>query len=183
MFYGTEEQSVISEIYHCAGFDYRYDERGNQNHVWYCGLDGSYIEPELFGVKMNYKIYDDYGNLTWDSYYHYDGINYQKAVRKDLGYFAVNNIYDKKVLTSREYLDEDEIWVINQSQGYASVDYTYDSQGRIVDETYYDQEGYIINCTKGYARIEYLYDDSGNEKERVYRDKREMEEGLTDAFE
>ena len=171
-YYDIKEEPVISEQYHYAGLKYQYDKRGNQNYIWYCGLDGNYIEPEAFGAKLNYKVYDDYNNLTFDGYFQYNGDNnYQRAIRKDLGYAGIENIYEKKLLLRSEYLDENKELIMNRKEGYAAVKYKYDDKGRKAFEIYYDDKNNVVNCTKGYGMIEYEYDDSGNIKKRHYHDR------------
>ena len=147
-------------------------KRGNQNYIWYCGLDGNYIEPEAFGAKLNYKVYDDYNNLTFDGYFQYNGDNnYPRVIRKDLGYAGIENIYEKKLLLRSEYLDENKELIMNRKEGYAAVKYKYDDKGRMAFEIYYDDKNNVVNCTKGYGMIEYEYDDSGNIKKRHYHDR------------
>ena len=34
-YFDVNEEPVISQVYHCAGLSYQYDQRGNETYVWY----------------------------------------------------------------------------------------------------------------------------------------------------
>ena len=149
-----------------AGYDYKYDERGNVLESFPVGKDGklakgmltarykydesdNVIEYALFGIgdvpAMNAYDYHKYTNsynsrnqLTEVRYYDTDG---QLTAYAEDTYAIQKNEYDEKGNRVKVwYFDEDEKPVACE-EGWASSSYEYDGMGRVIRQLFFDVKG------------------------------------------
>lgn len=167
-FYGEDgETPIVSEKYHCIGYNFSYDERGNQDYKWYMEPDET-IAVHSGTNLLNYLIYDDYYHIVWDAYYIFEDDEPLLVPRKDLGYAAIQNVYEGDLWVKTSYLDENEQPIINEDTGYAVMTREFNDLGQLKKVSYYDKEENLTECKTGYAVVEYEYDESGNEINWIY---------------
>ncbi len=188
---------VISKEYHCAGFQYKYDEMGNQVFIGYMGLDGNLMIRRDLGYAQVIMKYDYLGNKTREEYsdiegnpaidkeggYSYYENHYDKWGRvKDVEYFIIRNVRnkagknhnktEKTVAAGKENIDEttkEGELVLRKDTGYAKVEYKYDEFGQEKYCFYYGTDGKPVVSTKYLcAGIEYAYDEKGNKTDIYY---------------
>ena len=169
-YYDTDgETPIVSSKYHCIGYEYSYDERGNQTYIWYIEPDEAIAVHSGLNL-LNYVIYDDYYHIVWNAYYIWDDDEYILVPRKDFGYAATENVYEGTLWVQTLYLDENEQPVINQGEGYAILTREFNDMWQLIRVSYYDEAEELTECKTGYAVIEYEYDESGNESNWIYSD-------------
>ncbi|MCM1233895.1 MAG: hypothetical protein NC489_27635 [Ruminococcus flavefaciens] len=172
LYYGTDEEPIISTKYSCAGFLYAYDEKGNQTGISYLGLDQKDENPIIrkdLGVAHIQKEYDSSGNLEKEFYF---DDNDKPVEYKQKGYVSYHNILKKGRVMETRYLDASGKPVINGEKGYAVVRYKYDKFGQCTSVFYYGEDVKPVISQKDYcARRKYEYDEVGNRTEESYVDE------------
>lgn len=158
-YFDAELQSVMNTKYFCFGWNYDYDDRGNDTYYWYCDTDGNRILREDIGAALYYRVLDSCDHLVWEGYYDKD---LQLIVRKDSDYAAISYTYDQDRMTQMAYMDADSNPVYHEQAGYAIIEYEYYDTGEMAAKSTYDADGNLIKTDEGYARIEYEYDSTGN---------------------
>ncbi len=191
-YYGEDGKSpVISTKYHCAGFQYEYDEKNNQEIVWYLDFDykdGDLIYRNMIRSDLGYakvcKKYDNFGNLTGESYF---GMEVEGKVEpvlcKEGGYASFEDRYNKNGYCDRNlYKNTEGKLVLRKDTGYAAAEYKFDDFGRCIWVAYYgtkydpeleidheNNQDALIICTKyGCAGFRYQYDEVGNRTDIIY---------------
>lgn len=159
-YYGlTEGNPVISTKYHCAGFKYDYDERGNRTDTWYIDIDeGCMIRPDL-GYAHVKSVYDEFGNEKTISYFDEKEL---PVARKEGGYVKCEKTYySNGNLKDIRYLNDKDELVMRNDKGYAVVEYQYDDYNRTKSVRYKDQNDYlVINTEDKCAGYDYIYEEN-----------------------
>lgn len=173
-FYGTDgETLMISNYYHSAGFDYQYDAKGNQEYVYYIGLDGEQMTENDLGYVQVKKYYDDVGQLVGEDYLDANG---KYAVNHTGGHSAYWDTYENGQWVQTVYYDAQEKPLVHQAEGYAILRNTYDSQGRRKFQRYYDIDGktYITSGKYHSSGFRRSYDERGNLTHLLFYDSDEI---------
>ena len=169
-YYDTDgETPIVSPKYHCTGFSYQYDERGNRTYVWYLEPDKTIAMCAGLDL-LNYLIYDDYHQIVRNSYYIFEDGTAVLVPRKDLGYATIEYVYEGKNWIQTLYLDENEQPTVSQDEGYAFLTREFNDLGQLVRVSHFNETEELTECKAGYAIVEYEYDESGNESDRIYYD-------------
>ena len=138
--------------------------RWNTNHKVYLGLneEPTPMVRKDYGASIWKGEFDEADRMIRDAYYIQKEEELQQVVRKDLGYSAKEDIYDKEGFwIKRTYLNSQNEPVINRKVGYAILEQTYNENGRLSKYSYYIKEGEPIDGINHYAQVEYEYYDSG----------------------
>lgn len=199
-YYDASEVSkpVVSTKYHCAGFQFKYDELGNKTYIGYLDLQGNLVSRIDLGYSQIIREFDCNGNIIKEHYFDINGestidmkggYSYYKATYNqrgelekieyfkkdaeciaDIAYDDVENIWDgNDDIDIFETLDEQGELVLREDTGYAIVKYRFDDSGKYIGEAYYDTKGKpIFRKDLKYAGCEYKYDEKGNEIYRQY---------------
>lgn len=166
LFYDENEKPVISTKYHCAGFEYVYDEKSNNVEIRYIGLDGELMKRCDYGFARVCKTYDSFGNLTGETYY--DEYGYS-AVWKKYGYASYQNTYENGKWIESRYFDLDGDLILRKDTGYALIQLEYDQFGQQILEHYYGiDEQPVLHSQFHCAGIGHVYDEKGNQIETYY---------------
>ncbi|MBQ7785503.1 MAG: hypothetical protein IJ381_05085, partial [Clostridia bacterium] len=136
--YATERHDYQGD--HIARIGY-YDPQGNPVRA-----KGTYA------VMVN-TIDRENGNHLKREYFDENG----QYMLGDEGYAYVEREYDKKVLLSETFYDENGSLVYVPQKGYARYVATLNKNRRAIREEYFGEDGQMINCRAGYAAIEYEY--------------------------
>lgn len=170
-YYDEFEHPAISQNFYCAGFGYKYDEKGNETAIRYIGPDG---KPMLrgggYGFASVRKEYDDQGRLLREHCLDLEG---NPAVWEEYGYSSRAELYDEYGRAeSTWYYDTEGKLVSHKVRGFAFVRYDYNEMGLKTRESYYgtDQEP-VLHKKYHCAGIEYGYDVRGNMTYRWYYGK------------
>lgn len=152
---------IISTKYHCAGYDYQYDDRGNESERHYIGTDEKPMFRRDYGNVWNFKKYDDVGNLISETYY--DNQN-KPAVWRGRGYASLEYSRENGNIREIRYYDTDHKLTIRKDTGYAVEKREYDDAGRCISSLYYDTNEQLILCgDNNCAGFRYAYDEMGNQ--------------------
>lgn len=198
-YYDDDENPVISTKYHCAGFKYEYDKMGNRKTIWYLDYDNddgkdndmkdaddvtnykNMIRHDLGYAKVCRK-YDDFGNLTGESYFDPEG---NPVLYKEGGYASFEDQFNENGYCERSiYRNEKGDLVLRKDTGYAAVEYKYDDLGRRIEVAYYgtdyhpeyeidhedNRSALVISTEYGCAGFRYQYDEVGNRTDISYVD-------------
>ena len=168
-FYGTDEKTlVISSKYHCAGFDYEYDDRGNNTHVNYIGPDGNLMPGVNLGYAQVEKTYNAMGKLIGEAYFDVDG---NPEIYKDQGYAAYENIYENGLWRATQYYNGYG-QLTPCKNGYAVLLNEYNDYGQLILQQYCDTDGKtpIVNAEHHCAAIRCGHDERGNTDYYEYLD-------------
>lgn len=165
-YYDTSDtlKPIISEEYHCAGFQFEYDEMGNEVYTGYLDLDGNLMARRDLGYAQVIKQYNCIGNVEQVEYYDIWG---NPAVDKEGGYSCYKNYYDKKGRREKieYYIKRNERNRINIA--YGESERTLENGKDNIDKT--NQEGeLVLRKDTGYAIVKYDYDAFGQEKKCSY---------------
>ena len=184
---------VINTKYHCAGFQYEYDRKGNLESAWYLDFESenSDTDPEPTYIMMTRsdlgyakvcKKYDDYGNLTGESYFDTEGI---PVLCKEGGYALFEDQFNDNGNCERNiYKDTKGELVLRKDRGYAAAEYKFDDFGRCIWVAYYgtdynpdyeidheyNRDALIISSYYECAGFRYQYDEAGNRTDISYVD-------------
>ena len=161
-FYGTDKKTpIISEKFHSAGFNYEYDEKGNQKFVYYIGLDGEQMTENDLGYVRKKKYYDALGQIIGEDYLDANG---NPAVNQAGGYASYWKFYEDGKWIKTVYYDAKNELIVNQEEGFAKVKNIYGPQGRREFQYYYDTDGQtrIISPRYHSSGFKYYYDERGN---------------------
>ena len=164
-YFDANIRSVMNTKYHCSGWLYNYDDRGNDTYYWYYGTDGNQVLREDIGAALYFKKFDACDHLIWEGFYDKD---LQLVVRKDSDYAAISYTYDQNRMIEKAYLDADGNLVYHEQAGYAKIEYEYCDFGERAATSTYDADGNLVKNKMGYARIEYEYDSTGNMDDWTY---------------
>lgn len=161
-YYDTDGKTpVISTEYHCAGFDYLYDDNGNQTEIKYIGLNGKSISRTDRGYAKISITYNDIGDKISESYF---DANDQPTVWKNRGYAKVSWEYENGHIVQTHYWDADGQPVLRNDTGVATIKEDYDPYGQIIRTFYLGvNKEPVIHKEKLCAGIKSEYDDKGNE--------------------
>ncbi len=196
-YYDDGENPVISMEYHCAGFKYEYDKMGNRKTIWYLDYDdvkdndmkdaeyGTNYKNMIrhdFGYAKACRKYDDFGNLTEESYFDPEG---NPVLYKEGGYASFEDQFNENGYCERSiYRNEKGDLVLRKDTGYAAAEYKYDDFGRWIWVAYYgtdynpeyeidhedNRKALIISTMYGCAGFRYQYDEVGNRTDISYVD-------------
>lgn len=173
-YYGLDGQRIEGKE-KCAGYRYNYDERGNQTYIWCMDTNGMSVRQGGKGGEVQYRIFDEYDNLIWDTYFVYDGAEYHRKDFKKLGYFGISYSYENSQLTEMAYKNIGNNYTICPTAGYAVLRQEYNNCGLLKKKEYLDANEKLIDVAFGeyiYAKIEYVYDASGNCTKRLFYDSK-----------
>lgn len=162
----TKEQLIISTMYHCAGFDYEYDERGNEKRVIYIGLKEKMMVRRDYGNAQVCKRYDDAGRLLGEAYYDKDG---NPAIWRGKGYASFEYTLENGNSVETRFYDIQHNLVQRKDTGYAIEKAEYDESGRCIARLYYgSDEKPVFRTEYNCAGIRYAYDERGNQTDTWY---------------
>lgn len=188
---------IISSEYHCAGFQYQYDDRGNRVYVGYLDLDGNLMTRRDLGYAQMTMEYDTVGNKLQESYFDVWG---SRAIDKERGYSCFKYEYDQtgRVKEVTYYIAKDirdkanvvrdrikrtveegkegiaannqeQVLVLRKDEGCAKKEYQYDEFGQETRCLYCGVNGEAIISTKYLCTgFEYGYDEKGNQTDIYY---------------
>lgn len=188
---------IISKEYHCAGFQFEYDELGNKRYAGYLDLDGNLMVRRDLGFAQVEMEYDPIGNKVQEAYYDIWGA---PAMDKEGGYSYYKNVYDDKGRLEKveyrvqektgkktnlaygqgghsakdgmdyiEKIDKEGSLVLRKDTGYAVETYEYDDLGQMKYCLYLGMDEKPVYSTKYYcAGFEYKYDERGNQTDIYY---------------
>lgn len=161
-------QPVIHKEYYCAGFQYEYDDKGNQVHIGYLGLDGDLMVRRDLGYAQVEKVYDNVGNKIEEAYL---DIWNNPAVDKEGGYSYYLNYYGDKEDDNYGRLIKVEYYVDRNVRNRIVFDGDKERVKEEEKESADDigKEGeLVLRKDTGYAIVEYVYDEFGQEKNVLY---------------
>lgn len=147
---------VVSTEYHCAGFQFEYDEKGNKVYAGYLGLAGNLITRRDLGYAQLIMEYDadGIGRKEREAYFDVSG---NPALDKEGGYSYYRNHYDEKGRL------KEVAYYINRNAP-KKVDMTYAGTNKSTEE---GTDGIVENAEEGelilrkdtgYAKAEYEYE-------------------------
>ena len=64
---------------------------------------------------------------------------------------------NRRLVSSKTFVDAEGNPVIASDKGYATIKYSYGTGSRVVKEEYLDGEGRLINNNEGFAYVTYRY--------------------------
>lgn len=166
---GGEVPLVIHRSNGCAGFVYRYDERGNRTDTWYTAPDHSWMVRPGKGYAYVHCDYDELDHLKEERYY-LDGDGTQSAVWIEGGYAWATFLHDAQGnLEEAAFFGPNDQPVLRNNYGAAKVKNEYDSIGNRLRTLYYGKEDEPI-CTSEWncAGFQYEYDSLGNQTDTWY---------------
>lgn len=154
---------IINTKYGCAGFEYEYDEKGNQKHIQYIGLEGELKIRNSLGYAQTDTEYDDFGNTQKESYYDTKGM----SVKTVDGYASYENEYQDGFCIETRYYDENKEYVCRKDEGYAVIRREY-KNGQYTGEKYFEASDGTLKLIKNtnYNCAGFVFDyDPWNSKE------------------
>ena len=140
---------------------------------WFFDPDETIAPQPDLKYLLNYVEYDQRNQQTWNGYFTWNEMTgeYDLVVRKDFGYAAIKNSYDKTLWAEKMYIGENYDTILLENDGYAIMEREYNDKGQLYRVYYYDEKRELTEMKDGYAVVEYKYDDSGNDVARVYYDR------------
>ncbi|MDR1455644.1 MAG: protein kinase [Tannerella sp.] len=163
-YYDTKKNLTLSPD-GCAGFDYKYDDRGNTTETARIGEDGKY-QPGYLIVK---STYDPSDNETERALY---DSGHQPALNTS-GYHKVRRTYDsrKQILEERYLGKEDNRPVALAGSSVAIIRYEYDPKGNVIRQSWFNTSDHPTAGSEGYAVRKNEYDAMGRLVRQTYFDE------------